>query len=174
MRYAFRTGALAVVAALAATVVLFRPGAEPAAAAAEPTVNADLALVPADAVGFIHVRAADLWKTDIFAGFRQMFERAGPKALAALDAQFVPKVSTFDRVTGFLLLDERQRPVPYVVLQFTAPFKPAEVVNAYLPTPPRPTTAARPSTTPSRATSNSISRTTRTSCSRRAKQCSAI
>ena len=71
-----------------------------------PAADADLALVPADAVGFVHVRAADLWKNEMFAGFRQTFEKAGPKALAALDAQFVPKVSTFDRATGFLLLDE--------------------------------------------------------------------
>ncbi len=46
----------------------------------------------------------------MFAGFRQTFEKAGPKALAALDAQFVPKVSTFDRATGFLLLDEQTTP----------------------------------------------------------------
>jgi len=133
MRYVFRASALAVIAALTSTILLLHPGAEPAAAAAEPATDVDLALVPTDAVGFIHVRAADLWKNEIFAGFRHMFERAGPKALAALDAQFVPRISTFDRVTGFLLLDDQQRPLPYIVLQFTAPFKPAEVVSAYLP-----------------------------------------
>ena len=69
----------------------------------------------------------------MFAGFRQTFERAGPKALAALDAQFVPKISTFERATGFLLLDERQHPLPYLVLRFTAPFNTADVVKAYLP-----------------------------------------
>src|SRR5262245_9573135 len=115
MRLAFRAAALTVVAALTASVVLFRPGAEPAPAppAAQPALAADLALVPPDAVGFVDVRAADLWRHEVFAGFRQTFEKAGPKALAALDAQFVPKVSTFDRVTAFVLLDEnRKEPLP--------------------------------------------------------------
>ena len=132
-RFALRAAALTVIAGLTATVILVRPGSETVAAAAQPAVDEDLALVPTDAVGFIHVRAADLWKNDIFAGFRQTFERAGPKALTALDAQFVPKISTFDRATVFVLIDERQRPLPYLVLRFTAPFNPTEVVDAYLP-----------------------------------------
>ncbi len=135
MRLDFCAGGLAIVAALTASVILFRPGIEPvAAAAAQPAIDADLALVPTDAVGFVHVRAADLWKNEVFAGFRQTFERAGPKALAALDAQFVPKVSTFERVTGFVLLDEQSKePRPFAVLRFSADFKPEEVANAYLP-----------------------------------------
>lgn len=135
MRLAFRAGGLAIVAALTASFVLFRPGTQPvAAAAAQPALDADLALVPADAVGFVHVRAADLWKNDMFAGFRQTFERAGPKALAALDAQFVPKISTFERATGFVMLDEQSKePLVFVVLRFSADFNPEEVANAYLP-----------------------------------------
>lgn len=133
MRYATRAGAVAMTAALAA--VLLQAGSRPLAVAADsqPEVDADLALVPADAVGFVHIRAADLWKNEIFAGFRQTFESAGPKALAALDSQFVPKVSTFDRATTFLLLGEQHQPLPYIVLQFTAPFNPDDVANAYLP-----------------------------------------
>src|SRR5262249_18462305 len=88
MRRTTRVAALAVVAALTATVLLLRPDSPPAAAAAQPALADDLALVPADALAFVHVRAADLWKNDIFAPFRQTFEKAGPKALAALDAQF--------------------------------------------------------------------------------------
>src|SRR5262245_14775262 len=134
MRLALRAVGLTVLAALTATVLLFRPGpASVAAAAAEPALDADLALVPTDAVGFVHVRAADLWKNDLFAGFRKTFEKAGPKALAALDAQFVPKISTFERVTAFLLLDEKKEPLPVVVLRFTADFNPEDVAAAYLP-----------------------------------------
>jgi len=129
-----RAGAPAALVFLAATVLMLLPAAGPVAAAATQTsADADLALVPSDAVGFVHVRAQDLWKTDLFAGFRQTFEKAGPKAMAALDAQFVPKVSTFERATGFLLLDERQHPLPFLVLRFTAPFSAAEVVKAYMP-----------------------------------------
>src|SRR5262245_46960305 len=136
MRSTLRAAGLAVVAALTAGVILFRPGSEPladAAQPAQPALDTDLALVPTDAVGFVHVRAADLWKHEVFAGFRKTFEKAGPKALAALDAQFVPKISTFDRVTGFVLLDQRQRPVPVAVLRFSADFNPEDVVDAYLP-----------------------------------------
>lgn len=134
MRSAPRALAAAALAGLAAAVVLFRPDAPPAAAAqAEPALPADLALVPADAVGFVHVRAADLWKSDVLAGFRQTFEKAGPKALAALDEQFVPKVSTFDRLTVILVPGGEGPPVPFGVLRFSAPFDPAEVVKAYAP-----------------------------------------
>lgn len=124
---------LAMLVALTATMLLLPPGPEPVAVAAQPAAADDLALVPADAVGFIHVRAADLWKNEVFAGFRQLFEKAGPKALAALDAQFVPKISTFDRATGFLLLDDQREPFPYIVLRFSAPFSAPEVIKAYLP-----------------------------------------
>jgi hypothetical protein len=134
MRLTLRVTALAALAALTATVLLFRPGSVPTVAAAQPQAAADdLALVPSDAVAFIHVRAADLWKNEVFAGFRQTFEKAGPKALAALDAQFVPKISTFDRLTGFLLMDgEKKEPLPFVILRFSAPFSSAEVIKAYL------------------------------------------
>ena len=135
MRFTIRAAALAVVALLAVAVVLVQPGGLPLAVA-QPAAQVadDLALVPADAIGFVHVRAADLWKNEVFAGFRKTFEKAGPKALAALDARFVPKVSTFDRATAFLLpVGERKQPAPFVVLRFSAPFDPAEVVAAYLP-----------------------------------------
>jgi hypothetical protein len=134
MRFATRSLAAAVLAGLAAVVVLFRPDALPAAAAQPgPALPADLALVPSDAVGFVHVRAADLWKSEALAGFRQTFEKAGPKALAALDEQFVPKISTLDRMTAFLVPGGEGPPVPFGVLRFSAPFDPAEVVKAYTP-----------------------------------------
>jgi hypothetical protein len=96
---------------------------------------ADLALVPANAAGFIHIRGADLWKSDIFASFRKTFESAGPKAIATIDRDFVPKPSTFDRLTAFVLINKQMgnQPEPFVILRFTAPFEVAEVVTAYLP-----------------------------------------
>ena len=59
----------------------------------------ELKLVPADATGFVHARLADLWKADAMADFRKIVEKAGPDALRALDAGFVPKPSTIDRAT---------------------------------------------------------------------------
>ena len=135
MRLAIRAIGLATVAALTATVVLLNPGRESVAAQQSVTIPADLALVPTDAVGFVHLRGADLWKNEIFASFRATFEKAGPKALAALDSQFVPKPSTFDRFTGFLLFGEEKAAsqFPFGILRFSVPFEIAEVVTTYLP-----------------------------------------
>jgi hypothetical protein len=133
MRYSLRAGGLAVVVALAATLVLFRPDTPQAVAAQPAELPADLALVPADAAGFAHVRLADVWKSDLMAGFRQTFEKAGPKAAAALDAQFVPPPSTLSRGTVFFVLDDGKRPVPVGVLTFSAAFDPDAVVKSYLP-----------------------------------------
>jgi hypothetical protein len=94
----------------------------------------DLALVPTNAVGFVHVRGGELWKNDAFSGLRATFERAGPKAITALDQQFIPKPSTFDRLTVFALPGERVgEPVPYAILSFSSPFEIADVVFSYLP-----------------------------------------
>jgi hypothetical protein len=127
---------LAICAVLAATVLAVPPGPAPRVLAAQGQAKPinDLALVPADALAFIHMRAAELWKSDLLAGIRGIFEKAGPKALSTLDAQFVPKPSTFERLTAFVLLDpETKQPLPLVLLRFSAPFNPDNVVRAYLP-----------------------------------------
>ena len=134
MRYLKLALAKASLAALISTVLIFQPVAQSDSAQPATTLPPDLALVPPNALGFVHVRGADLWKNEVFAGFRATFEKAGPKAIAALDNQFVPKPSTLGRLTAFLLMDERnQEPVPFVVVNFSVPFEIAEVVTAYLP-----------------------------------------
>ena len=134
MRFALRAGGLAVVAALTAAVLMVRPGAPPQAAAAQPAdLPADLALVPADAAGFVHVRAADLWKNEVMDGFRKTWEKAGPKALDTLDKQFVPAPSTISRGTAFVMLDDKKKPQAVGILAFSAAFDPMTVVTLYLP-----------------------------------------
>lgn len=59
----------------------------------------EVALVPPDAAGFVHVRAADLWKADAMADARAVLGKAGDDALKAVDAAFAPAPSTLDRVT---------------------------------------------------------------------------
>ena len=59
----------------------------------------ELALVPRDAVGFVHVRAHDIWKSDGMKEIRNLVDKAGAENLALLDKNFVPKPSTLDRVT---------------------------------------------------------------------------
>ncbi len=139
----------AAVGALLAAVVAFQPvpvaQAEPfVAAVAEEDVSADLALVPADAVGFVHVRLADLWKNETFAPFRQTWERAGEKALATLDAQFAPAPSSLERGTAFVLMDERGKaPQVYGILAFSKPFAPVQVATSFLPKAERKTVAGK-------------------------------
>ena len=103
---------------------------QPAAAAALP---ADLAMVPADAAGFVHIRAADIWKDASFDPFRQVMAKAGPKALAVLETQFVPAPASFDRATAFVTLGADKEPKVFGVLTFSAAFDEAKVVAAYLP-----------------------------------------
>jgi hypothetical protein len=124
------------VAGLAAGLVLFRPTAPPAAAAPPLGAPADeLALVPADALGFAHVRLADLWKSDALAEFRKVVEKAGPDAVKALDEGFVPAPSTITRGTVVVTApgkDERE-PRVAVLLAFSAGFDRDTVVKAYVP-----------------------------------------
>lgn len=128
------------VAALLGVVVLFPPSpARLPEATAQPVAAAlpyDLALVPADALGFLHIRAAELWKHDLLAPFRETFEKAGPKVLAALNEQLVPRPSSLDRVTVFVLAnpeDPRAEPVPFVVVRFREPQDPEAIVKVHLP-----------------------------------------
>lgn len=124
MRFALCTAALAAIVGLVApTARAAQPGAPPA----------DIALVPADAVGFVHIRLADLWKNEVMDGFRKTWEKAGPKALATLDKQFVPAPSTISRGTAFVMLDDKKKPQAVGVLAFSAPFDPMTVVKTYLP-----------------------------------------
>ena len=121
------------IASLVATVGGVGPTRE--AAAQPPAAQADLALVPADAAGFVHVRLAELWKHDLLAGVRQTWQRAGEKALATIDKQFVPAPSSLDRLTVFVQFDPKTKePTPLAVVAFSAPFVPDQVAATYLPT----------------------------------------
>ncbi|MBA4062708.1 MAG: hypothetical protein C0501_03200 [Isosphaera sp.] len=116
----------------------------------------ELALVPADAAGFVHVRARDIWKSPHLAEFRKAVDRAGPDALKSLDAGFVPAPSTLDRLTVVFFGGERRPPagppgggllppgfdLPFdapdigdavAVLAFDAPYSADAVRRTYLP-----------------------------------------
>src|SRR5580700_2206229 len=72
------------------------PGAQDSASAPLPP---DLAAVPANALGFVHIRVADIWKSDALKEFREMVLQAGDEALAAFDKRFLPAPSSIDRLT---------------------------------------------------------------------------
>ena len=96
----------------------------------------ELAMVPADAVGFVHVRLADLWKSDAMEQFRKIVEKAGPQAVAALDEGFVPAPSSVDRVTVvFMPSNEGPRGAPQAlaIVALSARFDADAFRTAYLP-----------------------------------------
>jgi hypothetical protein len=101
---------------------------------AQSALPSDLALVPGDAVGFLHVKVADVWKSEVMKDARLVFEKAGPDAIAAFDEQFHPAPSTIDRVTLVVLPGEKpDSPSIATVLAFNKPFDAAKVRTSYMP-----------------------------------------
>ncbi len=94
----------------------------------------DLALVPGDALAVLHVRVAEVWKTDAMSDVRKLFAKAGPAALAKLDADFTPSPSTLDRITVVVLpAQERSEPPRLAtILAFNEPYDAAKLKAAYL------------------------------------------
>ena len=92
-------------------------------------------LVPGDTLGFVHVRVSDLWKVSAFQEYRDVLKLAGPKAIAAIDDQFAPALSTFERATVFFMKapNPGDEPLPVGVLTFSAPFESARVLRCTLP-----------------------------------------
>jgi hypothetical protein len=81
-------------------------GAECPAAASDVKASvdlpADLDLVPRDAAGFVHVRAADLWRGDWAKDIRYLVDKAGPEAWKAFEEKCPLDPSTLDRITLIL------------------------------------------------------------------------
>ena len=138
----FRSGRLAVPVLAAALLV---GGSAPLDLAAqdkkpETKLSADLALVPGDAAAFVHIRAADLWKSDALADLRQILSKAGPEALQVFEKRFTPPPSTIERVTVVLpTLQTLGEPFPQVdpqamsallIVSTAKPFDQAQLIKA--------------------------------------------
>lgn len=120
----------------------------------------ELAMVPPDSIGFVHIRARDIWKSEDLSELRKVLDKAGPDALKLLQEGFIPDPTTLDRAT-LVLLDNPNGPKhtepalgngkrgvqpmpsgpPFVgpeqplvvgILAFTAPFDQGQVKSAYL------------------------------------------
>ena len=104
-------------------------------AAQESKLSADLAAVPGEAIGFLHVRVGDLWKSDAFKDMRAMIAKAGPKAFEAFDSRFVPAPSTIDRITliGIMPANPANEPPIVVIVGCNASFDKAKMVKSLLP-----------------------------------------
>jgi hypothetical protein len=95
----------------------------------------DLAAVPPGAAAFVHIRAADLWKSPVMSDLRTSILQAGPKALEAFDQRFIPAPSTIDRVT-LVLLDAKNQPMDLPAVAIVAcskPFDRAAAIKNLLP-----------------------------------------
>jgi hypothetical protein len=98
-------------------------------------LTADLALIPGNAGGFVHVEVAKVWKNDAMKEIRKLAEKAGPKALKALDAEYKPAPSTLERVTMVMLPEKGPRIDVKIVtiLAFSEPFVADDVRKLYMP-----------------------------------------
>ncbi len=96
---------------------------------------ADLALVPGDAAGFVHLRVADIWKHDMMRTVRDTVQSAGVKALTAFEKQVYPSPATIDRVSIVLLppKDDREPPTVVGIVRFAEAIDAAKIVKLHLP-----------------------------------------
>lgn len=93
-----------------------------------------LAKVPADAAGFIHIKAADIWKAEAAAGFREMLTKAGPEALSAFNKRFTPAPGTLDSIAVYVLPPSEDGPASLGILAaFSADFDQTIVLKSLLP-----------------------------------------
>jgi len=70
---------------------------------------ANLSHVPGNALGFVHVQTAEVWKSSWLKIYREILPRAGDEALALLESRIVPSLSTITRVTVVALPPNPQR-----------------------------------------------------------------
>jgi prepilin-type processing-associated H-X9-DG protein len=95
----------------------------------------DLGAVPGDALGFIHVRVAEVWKGEALKDIRKVIEKAGPEALKMLDERFVPAPSSLDRATVIFWAPAKpDAEVPMIaVLALSKPFDQSKLLKGTLP-----------------------------------------
>ncbi len=108
----------------------------PTSAQAKDELPSDLAMVPGDAAGFVHIRLADIWKHDMMKGMRDTVQSAGIKALTAFEKQVYPSPSTIDRATIVVLAPKegaRGEPVVVGIVRFSEAFDSEKIVKLYVP-----------------------------------------
>jgi len=122
---------MATLAVLVASLALVPTSAQP-----KGDLPSDLAMVPGDAAGFVHIRLADIWKHDMMKGMRDTVQSAGIKALTAFEKQVYPSPSTIERATVVVLAPkegERGEPVIVGIVRFTEAFDSDKIVKLYVP-----------------------------------------
>jgi hypothetical protein len=117
--------------AIAAALVLLQP----TVGRSQP--RADFTVVPADALMMVHIKVADIWKSEAFKDVRQMIEKAGPKAFETYTKRFPINPGLIDRVTIFAIpgpADNPNRvPPPLAVIALNKPVDGATLTQFLLP-----------------------------------------
>ncbi|MGL6074283.1 MAG: DUF1559 domain-containing protein [Fimbriiglobus sp.] len=93
----------------------------------------DLASIRADALGFLHVRVAEAYNHESMAYIREHLNRSGGRVMEELNTQFVPKISTFDRITIVTLPSADPSDGIVVIAKFTEAVDFKAIQKAYLP-----------------------------------------
>ena len=126
-----RSGIFAAIAVAAFGIQTNRTYAQPAE-----SMSADLAAVPADAIMLLHVRTAELWRSEPFKEFRGLVERAGPKALQTYTKRFPISPALIDSVTMFVIPGPADKPQvvppPLVAVSLNKAVNEAQVVDFFL------------------------------------------
>jgi prepilin-type processing-associated H-X9-DG protein len=91
------------------------------------------AMVPADALAVVHIRLADIWKSDALGDLRRMVQKAGSDALHVLDQRFVPAPSSIDRLTIVIGVPMVGPPPVTFVLETSRAFDVDRFVKTTLP-----------------------------------------
>ena len=88
--------------------------------------------LPSQAIGFLHVRAADIWQHDMLKSMRDTVAAAGPKALAAFQEQMYPNPTDLDHAT-VIVMPSTDKLEAVVVMAFKKPVDGEKVRKLYLP-----------------------------------------
>jgi hypothetical protein len=96
----------------------------------------DLDAVPSDALVFVHLRIADIWKSESLKGMRESIAKAGEKALAGFDKRFLPAPSSIDRLTLVVFprgAEAKDAMGVCAILLVNKPFERSEFLKSALP-----------------------------------------
>lgn len=100
--------------------------------------RSELDYVPGDTAIFVHVRLAEIWKSEAAKDLRAFLAKAGPKAIEAFDRRFVPTPSSVERITVFMLMrsvdkDQPPQPEPLIVFRTNQAVPTEQLLKSAMP-----------------------------------------
>jgi sulfur carrier protein ThiS len=105
----------------------------PSWALTQDNLSEDLQAVPAEALGFLHIRAADVWKSDYFKDVRDILSKTGQDVLDAYAKRFTPYLGDLDRVTLFINTEMQVLGRVVIVLHFNKELNKEKILKDTFP-----------------------------------------